>query len=169
LNDTKLMYCRNRYLLPDILAKARIEQTPAYIFNAKNSFSQTRSARNMSIEHGCRDEGCVACKKLQDSMKTQTEKLKNSYRDVKAGVSHVGNGDGAASTTRRCLKDNYRRVNGELIYQPTPVSYETNLLFDVNAEDVEDKSSKPSETEEDKRWISEDNLLDQLDLIFKNE
>ena len=173
LNDTKLMYCRNRYLLRDILAKARSEQTPEHIFNAKNSFSQTRSARNMSIEHGCRDLNCVACKKLQDSMKTQTEKLKNSYRAVKTGDSHAGDGDSilpVAQTLDMVMQSRKpivekslsmtiqmkKLINGikvDIPFKQPPVSYETNLLPEVFAEKIEEKSLKQCEVDEDKQLM----------------
>ena len=60
LNDTKRMYQRNRYLVPEALAKAENEQTSENVFEAKNCFNEMRSARNLSFDHGCRTENCVA-------------------------------------------------------------------------------------------------------------
>jgi len=85
LNDTKLTYCRNRYLLPDILNKAKDENTASDIFNAKNSFSRAKTARKLAVDHSCRTGCCVACKKLNDSMKTEVVALKTSYNGVKSG------------------------------------------------------------------------------------
>ena len=85
LNDTKLLYCRNRYLLPDILTKAKDENTASHIFNAKNSFSCAKTGKKLALDHSCRTGCCVACKNLKDSMKTKVVAQKTSYNGVKSG------------------------------------------------------------------------------------
>ena len=55
------------------------------VFNAKNSFSRAKTARKLAVDHACRTGCCVACKKLNDSMKTEVVALKTSYNGVKSG------------------------------------------------------------------------------------
>ena len=151
LNDTKLMYCRNRYLVPDILTKAHEEQTPGNVFNAKNSFSHAKSARDLSIDHGCRTEDCEACKRLQNSMKVKTKQLKTSYKDVKAGNVHKENGDTkAVQRISRCKHGAHKGWGTDCSSRwATPaVKFENDCSFDVNAEDVVEPVLSPRGTKE---------------------
>merc|ERR1712071_663289 len=77
------------------------EQTSENVLEAKSGFSETRSARNLSFDHGCRTENCVACSRLQDEMTNETVALKAKYKDVKAVGAFTPK---ALTEGERCLR-----------------------------------------------------------------
>jgi len=84
LNHQKAAYLRNRYILPDFLKKTREENMTKEWFEAKQMLSSSKTARNLSLEFGCRTGDCQSCADLQEFLKNETDTQKTSYKDVKA-------------------------------------------------------------------------------------
>lgn len=145
LNDTKLMYCRNRYLLPNILTKAKDENTDTDIFNAKNSFSRAKTARKIASDHSCRTGCCVACEKLKDSMRTKVVALKTNYNGVKSGNAKEvesesdSESDNTSKKLRKHIKceccQNYRE------WEPKVVQFGNEMRSDVVALTLDEQLS----------------------------
>ena len=83
LNKMKAQYLRNRYICPDIIKKTREENMKREWFEAKESLSTAKTARDLSLEFGCRTGDCRSCSDLQEYCKTKTDENKTGYRNVK--------------------------------------------------------------------------------------
>jgi hypothetical protein len=108
LNDTKLMYQRNRYLVPEILEKAKNKETPNYLLKAKTKYQETRSARDLIEKYACRTGDCVPCSKSLQTNTFFAELQKDGYKDVKAEMK---TDDGSGDAKTRCMGCS-RKVEG---------------------------------------------------------
>jgi len=112
LNDTKLMYQRNRYLVPEILEKAKNKETPNHLLKAKTNYQETRSTRDLLEKYACRTGDCKPCSKTLEINTFFTETRKHGYEDVKAEMkNHDGSGDDKVRCT--CCS---RKIEGKASY-----------------------------------------------------
>ena len=99
LTDTKVMYQRNRYLVPEILSKAKTKETPNFLLKAKTKFQETKSTKDLIEKYACRTGDCKPCSNTLNMNKRFTEVRKSGYEDVKAEAE---NDDGSGDAKTRC-------------------------------------------------------------------